>query len=293
MTGSAASTTASRAVRPRWIAVDALPEVLRTVPAPPRGLWILGDPSCLEGAPAAHVAIVGTREASPYGIRVAEAMAAACARAGLVVVSGLARGIDAAAHRAALDAGGTTVAVLGTGVDVPYPVGHRALHARIAGDGLVVSEMEPGTKAFPGCFPRRNRLIAALAKVVLVVEAGHRSGAINTASQALELGVTVAAVPGRIDDPASAGANQLIFDGAQMVLEPEDLLSLCGRPGLPRSDKPSTTAVSQVIVSDRGQALDLLAELPFGQAAREVLNREMAGLAGQGLYSNPPAKAPK
>ena len=220
--------TAGPAPTPRWVAIEALPAVLRNVSHPPAGLWLLGDPGALRGAPDRHVAIVGTREATPYGIRVATDLAVACARAGLVVVSGLARGIDAAAHRAALEAGGETIAVQGTGVDVPYPVSHRALHGLLAQQATVVSEVEPATTAFRGCFPRRNRLIAALSKVVVVVEADHKSGAINTATHALDLNGTVAAVPGRIDVAQSNGTNQLIFDGAQMVRSPADLLALVG-----------------------------------------------------------------
>lgn len=213
---------------PRWIGVQDLPECFRDLSRPPAGIWCLGDPGALAGAPDGHVAIVGTREASPYGIRVAERLAAACARAGLVVVSGLARGVDAAAHRAALAEGGRTIGVQGTGVDVPYPVSHRTLHEALVRRGTVISEMEPGTRATPGCFPRRNRLIAALCRVTVVVEAGFKSGAINTASQALDLGRTVAAVPGRIDDAGSAGANLLIRDGAQVITEVADLLALFG-----------------------------------------------------------------
>ncbi len=210
------------------LSADSLPSCLGDLSRPVAGLWYLGDPGALTDAPRRHVAIVGTREASPYGIRVAERLATGCARAGLVVVSGLARGVDAAAHRAALAAGGTTIGVQGTGVDVPYPASHRALHAALCRDGAVISEMEPGTPATPGCFPRRNRIIAALSQVIVVVEAGYKSGAINTASQALELGRTVAAVPGRIDEERARGSNGLIRDGAQVICDVEDLLGLFG-----------------------------------------------------------------
>lgn len=172
------------------------------------------------------MAIVGTRESSAYGERSARRLAAACVRAGLVVISGLARGIDAAAHRGAMEAGGRTIAVMGTGADVPYPASHRTLHAEVAEAGAVVSEMEPGTTATPGCFPRRNRLIAAAARVTVVVEAGFKSGAINTASQALDLGRTVAAVPGQMDDSRAAGSNELLRDGGHVVCDVDDLLAL-------------------------------------------------------------------
>lgn len=207
---------------------EALPGCLSNVPVPPKGLWCLGDPAVLEFCADRAVAIVGTREASEYGARSAAQLATAAAKAGLVVVSGLARGIDAAAHRAAIEAGGRTVAVLGTGVDVPYPASHRSLHALVQQNGAVVSEMEPGRTAFPGCFPRRNRIIAGLSKLVVVVEAGFKSGALNTANWAQQMGRDVAAVPGQIDDPRAAGSNQLIRDGAIVLADVEDLLMVCG-----------------------------------------------------------------
>lgn len=214
------------APRPVWLSGADLPDCFGGLSHPPEGLWCLGDPHSIAAAPAGHVAIVGTREASAYGERTARRLAAACARRGLVVVSGLARGVDAAAHRGALEAGGRTVAVLGTGADVPYPAGHRTLHAEVARSGAVVSEMEPGMTAKPGCFPRRNRIIAALAQVTVVIEAGFKSGAINTANWAIEIGRTVAASPGHCDDPRAAGSNQLIRDGAQVLCDVDDLLSL-------------------------------------------------------------------
>jgi len=143
-------------------------------------------------------------------------------------VSGLARGIDAAAHRAALAADGRTVAVLGSGIDVAYPAAHAQLHAEIAARGLVISEHPPGERAGAGAFPRRNRIIAALASVTIVVEAGFRSGALITASHALDLGRTVAAVPGPIDSPQSAGSNELLRDGAAVIATPADALALVG-----------------------------------------------------------------
>lgn len=220
--------TAAASRAPVLHAAATLPACLGDLSHPPAGLWSLGDTETLRAAPARMVAIVGTREASAYGERTATRLARAAVRAGLVVVSGLARGVDAAAHRAAIEARGRTVAVMGPGVDVPYPAGHRQLHTLVQDNGVVVSEMEPGTKAFPGCFPRRNRIIAALSAVTVVVEAGFKSGAINTASQALELGRVVAAVPGPIDDPRAAGSNQLIRDGAQVITGVEDLLMLFG-----------------------------------------------------------------
>jgi len=267
--------------RPRWIGAQDLPDCFRDLSRPPAGLWCLGDAGALSGSPDGHVAIVGTREASPYGIRVAERLAAACARAGLVVVSGLARGVDAAAHRAALAEGGRTIGVQGTGVDVPYPASHRTLHEALVARGTVVSEMEPGTRATPGCFPRRNRLIAALCRVTVVVEAGFKSGAINTASQALDLGRTVAAVPGRIDDGGSAGANLLIRDGAQVITETADLLALFG-PEFAQRHAESLRGCREVAgprpgAAGAGAGRDArLAGLVAGEGAGSESTRELA-----------------
>ena len=193
---------------------------------------MLGDGSLLN---APLIGIVGTREPTQYGLRTATLLSGALSRAGACVVSGMARGIDAAAHRAALNEPGKTVAILGTGIDVPYPAGHRDLHRAIAEKGLVVSESGPGMHAHKGAFPRRNRIIAALCPVTIVVEAGHRSGALNTATQALELGRTVASVPGPIDSPQSEGTNQLIRDGATVIATVDDALVLAGfSPSAPK-----------------------------------------------------------
>ena len=202
------------------------PAPLRELSHPPAQLWTLGRWELAAATPI--VAIVGTRNATPYGERIARELARALARGGACVVSGMARGIDATAHRAALDETGSTVAVLGTGIDVPYPVGHRALQDVIARRGLLLAELPPGTRAFQGCFPRRNRIIAALASVTIVVEAGVPSGALDTAGQALQLGRTVAAVPGPIDAPQSEGANGLLRDGAAVIASIADALALVG-----------------------------------------------------------------
>lgn len=234
--------TTSAARTPEWRPAALLPASLGELSIPPKGLWLLGDAGLLEQAAERFVAIVGTREASAYGVRMAQRLAAGAAKAGLVVVSGLARGIDAAAHEAAVAAGGRTVAVLGTGVDVPYPVGHRTLHALVQENGLVISEVEPGTKAFPGCFPRRNRIIAGLCKMTVVVEAGFKSGALNTSRVAEDLGRRVGAVPGLADDPRAAGSNLLIRDGCQVILGVDDLLM---NMGLSTFTNTATTEIAQ------------------------------------------------
>lgn len=172
------------------------------------------------------VAIVGTRAASSYGIRVARSIATACARAGATVISGMAQGIDGVAHQAALDAGGRTVAVLGTGIDLVFPLRHRVLQAQVARDGLLLSELHPGQHGHAGTFPRRNRIIAALADVTVVIEAGERSGALITANYAHELHRTVACVPNAIDIASSRGSNALMKDFAEPILAADDVLEL-------------------------------------------------------------------
>lgn len=208
--------------------IVALPDVhyparLRELRDAPAVLFARGSVDI--AAPPA-VAIVGTRTASGYGLRVAKSIATACARAGISVVSGLARGIDGAAHEAALAAGGRTVAVLGTGIDITYPKSHRLLQERIAHEGLVLSEQTPGDAGHAGTFPRRNRLIAALADVTVVVEAGEGSGALITADHAVELGRTVACVPNAIDVATARGSNALLKAHAEPILSPDDVLRL-------------------------------------------------------------------
>lgn len=209
----------------RRIALDdaEYPSGFRNLAQAPKAVWVAG--TLVTAFPPA-VAIVGTRDATSYGIRSARAIAAACARAGVCVVSGLARGIDGAAHEGALNAGGRTVAVLGTAINVAYPKPHRALQEQIARDGLVITEMEPGEPMHQGTFPRRNRMIAALAQLVVVVEAGEKSGALITVDHAHALGVRVAAVPGPMDASQSYGTNRLLRDGADVIAHPDDVLAL-------------------------------------------------------------------
>lgn len=207
------------------------PTALEDLTHPPDQLYAIGDRSMLEGP---IVSIVGTRDATAYGLRVTRVIAGALARAGVSIVSGMARGIDAAAHHAALEAGGRTVAVMGTGIDVPYPSGHRALHQLLSERALVISENGTGVRANKGAFPRRNRIIAALSDVTIVVEAGEKSGALNTAEWATDLGRTVAAVPGPIDSPQSVGTNDLIRAKNSMIASIEDAFSVVGVFAPPR-----------------------------------------------------------
>lgn len=201
------------------------PSQLLDLDVVPDPIYAIGDLAILR---MPLVAIVGTREPTAYGLRAARSIATALVENGAGIVSGMARGIDRAVHDTTLALGGTTVAVLGTGIDVPYPAGHRELHRVIGMKGLVISERPAGSLAHRGAFPRRNRIIAALAKVTIVVEAGLSSGARNTAGHALEIGRPLAAVPGPIDSPQSAGTNLLLRDGAAVISSPDDALALAG-----------------------------------------------------------------
>jgi len=198
------------------------PPLLRETTGAPPALFIVGDPNTLWQA---QVAIVGSRSASQVGLANAHAFARALARAGLVITSGLAEGIDAAAHTAALDAGGTTIAVLGTGPDVIYPMKHAELADRIARQGALVSEFAPGTPGRPDNFPRRNRIIAGLALGTLVVEAGLRSGSLITARYATEQGRDVFAIPGSIHNPLARGCHRLIRQGAMLIETADEVVA--------------------------------------------------------------------
>jgi DNA processing protein len=204
---------------------DAVPACLRDIPRPCRRLFVEGalpDPSL------PRVAIVGTRAASASGRRLSYEIARELGRAGVVVVSGLARGIDAAAHQGALDGGGITVAFLGNGVDVIYPRSSRLLAAGIPERGALVSEYPPGSAPRPGCFVERNRLVAAYTQGTLVVEGGLKSGALITAGLAVELGRELWAVPGDPCRDSTRGSNRLLRDGAGAVLDGLDLLAAVG-----------------------------------------------------------------
>jgi len=182
------------------------------VPAP--ALWVRG---ALEDDDALAIAIVGARRATPYGLEVAAQLARDLAARGVTIVSGFARGVDSAAHRAALDAGGRTLAVLGCGIDVVYPSENRRLADAVAARGALVTQFAPGTAPLPYHFPARNRTLAALVLGVVVVEAAARSGSLSTAGFAADLGREVYAVPGKITSPTSAGAHRLLRDGARLV----------------------------------------------------------------------------
>lgn len=203
------------------LADDDYPPLLLETPDPPLALHCRGRRELLK---ATSLAVVGSRRASHYALNATREIVSPLAKKGLAIVSGLARGIDAAAHEAALDAGGTTIAVLGTGIDRVYPRSHARLFRRIEADGLVISEFPPGTPPLPENFPVRNRIISGLTLGTLVVEASARSGSLITARLAAEQGRDVFAVPGPIFSPGSEGTHRLIQYGAKLVHDVNDVL---------------------------------------------------------------------
>jgi len=197
------------------------PSALLNLTDPPPLLFLKGRPALLHG-PA--VAIVGARRATEGGRDIAEALGRVLGSAGIIVVSGMARGIDGAAHRGALQAGGDTLAVLGAGLEVIYPRAHGTLFKEVGRRGLLLSEFLPWETARPHHFPKRNRVIAALARAIVVVEAGERSGAFITVDHGLDLGREILAVPGALRNPQARGTNALIRDGARLLTSPEAIL---------------------------------------------------------------------
>jgi DNA processing protein len=201
------------------------PPLLSCVPDPPPVLWSRGDLACLQ-APA--VAIVGSRAASPYALQVGRRLAAELAERGIVVVSGLARGVDSAAHEGCLHAGGATIAVIGSGLDNVYPREHDGLANRVTAKGLLVSELGPGAKPLPEHFPLRNRIISGISLAVVVVEASDKSGSLITAACALKQGRDVMAVPGNVLNGRNRGSHSLLKDGARIVETADDILEDLG-----------------------------------------------------------------
>jgi len=223
----------------------AYPDALLGLFDPPAALLVRGVEGLEAAARGRSVAIVGARNCSSYGAEIAHALAFAVAGAGLCVVSGAARGIDAAAHLGVLEGGGATVAVLGCGIDRAYPPGNRKLLARIAAQGAVVSEYAPGIRPEPFRFPARNRLIAALAEAIVVVEGTRGSGSMITAEHAIDLGRHVLAVPGPVTSELSQAPLALLRDGAGLLRGPEDLLDELGlvRADADGSEAPGATPV--------------------------------------------------
>ncbi|MEC0373359.1 DNA-processing protein DprA [Paenibacillus chibensis] len=197
------------------------PALLKESPDPPLVLYTRGDTGLLHQP---GIAMVGTRMPTAYGRKMGEELAQGLVISGFVIVSGLARGIDSVCHEAALSGGGGTIAVMATGMDMIYPPENRALFARIANEGLILTEYPRGTKPHPGLFPQRNRIIAGLTLGTLVVEADERSGSLITADAALDADREVFAVPGQVTSPKSRGALNLIRQGAKMICEASDII---------------------------------------------------------------------
>jgi DNA processing protein len=243
------------------------PERLRLIPDPPRVLYRRGELLPQDGA---GIAVVGARAATAYGRTVAERLGRDLAGAGVTVVSGLARGIDACAHRGALAGNGRTVAVLGTGLDRIYPPEHARLAAEVADHGALISEFPLGAEPEPWHFPLRNRAISGLARGVVVVEAAVRSGALGTADMALEQGREVFAVPGPVTSPTSAGTNRLIRQGAGLVESARDVLEAFPDLAALLADASGETAAPAGLSDPERQLLEALgaAALPIDEIIR-------------------------
>jgi len=264
-----------------------LPPLLRAIHDPPARLYLRGasEPDLLT-RPA--VAIVGARACSPYGAQVARMLGRELAAAGVVVVSGMARGIDGEAHRGALDAQGHTVAVLGCGIDRDYPAAHASLARAIAERSLLVSEYEPGVEPAPWRFPARNRIIAGLCTAAIVVEARERSGALITADFALEEGRDVFAVPGEITSSLSAGTNALLRLGAIPLTAAADVLEAIG-VAAPEPTRPEVGQAAASLLERLPASVDELVRasgLAAGEVAAALAELELARLAaeGEGIY---------
>ncbi len=266
----------------------AYPQRLRHIPQSPPVLYLRGD---LRPEDDWAVAVVGTRKVTPYGRQAALEVAETLARHGVTVVSGLARGVDGLAHKAALEAGGRTIAVLGSGVDRIYPPEHRRLAARILEHGALLSDYPPGTPPEGTNFPPRNRIIAGLSLAVVVVEAGMRSGALVTASFAADQGREVFAVPGSIYAPQSQGTNWLIQQGARLLLRPDEVLEALEVSLLPVRQEarrvlrvsPGERQVLELLGSEPLHVDDLSAQagLPVQEVLATLALLELKGLVRQ------------
>lgn len=261
------------------------PPLLKEISDPPVMLYVLGSPQLLS---APGIAMVGARAASSYGLQVAERLATELARHDLVITSGLALGIDTAAHRGALAAGGKTIAVMGCGLDIIYPSQNKKIHGQIITHGAIISESPLGTQPEAFRFPARNRIISGLSLGVVVVEAAHRSGTLITAHQALEQGRDVFAIPGRIDSPKSEGCHRLIQEGAKLVHSATDILE---ELALTCASPPATRPQAPPLPTEEGKVFSLLevypknieeiilaAQLPAHRISEILLHLELRGL---------------
>lgn len=261
------------------------PRLLTEIADPPPSLWVAGKP--LGDRPA--VAVVGTRRASQYGLEAAKWVAKELAASGVTVVSGMALGIDAAAHWGAFEAGGSTVAILGCGLDLCYPRRNRALYDKLFEEGTLVSEYEPGTPAIPRNFPCRNRIIAGMTLGTVIVEARPRGGALITARLSMEFSREVFAIPGPIHSPGSWGSHTLVRDGARLVTCADDILEDLGMlraPGRAGEEPDLDPDESRVMATLEGSPviLDLIArrsKMPPSTATSVLVRLELRGLVSR------------
>jgi len=268
----------------------AYPPAIAAIPDPPPVLWLRG---CVQALEPPAVAIVGSRAGSAYALAVAERLAADLASRGIAIVSGLARGVDSAAHRGAVGAGGITIAVFGTGADLVYPSEHRSLADDICAHGAVLSELPPGTGPQQFFFPMRNRIISGLSRAVVVIEAGEKSGSLITAHAALEQGRNVLAVPGNVLNGRNRGGHALLKDGAKIVETADDILEELGYapaigsavPGAsPADDRSGQTAACDPVLAcllpGESCDLDAIAErsgLPVARLLPRLFELELKG----------------
>jgi DNA processing protein len=267
---------------------ETYPRRLREIAQPPPVLYLRGS---LTAEDDWCVALVGTRRASAYGRQVTEEIASALARSGVTVVSGLARGVDACAHQAALDAGGRSLGVLGCGVDIVYPPENRRLFERMLAQGGLISDYPPGTPPDAANFPPRNRIISGLGMAVVIIEAGESSGALITASFAAEQGREVFAVPGNITSPLSRGTNRLISDGAHPLLSPQNILetlelTLVTEQRAARSILPADALEAQLYAAVGQEPLHVdeiraRTELPIEKVTATLALMELKGMVRQ------------
>ncbi|MFI5338040.1 MAG: DNA-processing protein DprA [Opitutales bacterium] len=276
---------AKHGVHLRRLGQPGYPASLAEIPDPPHLLYVRGS---LEPTDAKAVAIVGSRQYTGYGRRLAERLAAELARAGYTVVSGLARGIDGIAHRAALEAGGRTLAVLAGGLSRIYPPEHTELAGLVAAAGALIGENPMTAEPMPGMFPARNRIISGLSRGVVIIEAGEKSGTLITAEHASQQGRTVFAVPGPVDSPTSVGTNSLIREGAVLVRNAadiiEDLEGIRGAASVPQAPPPELDGLQRQLWDFLGEGarhLDEMAQrlgVAIPQLSGNLLTLEMKRL---------------
>ncbi|MCM1058225.1 MAG: DNA-processing protein DprA [Firmicutes bacterium] len=265
------------------------PRRLREIPGPPKRLYVLGK---LPEEQIPTVAVIGARDCSEYGKYVASGLGAALGRSGIQVVSGMARGVDGISQEAALDAGGSSFAVLGSGVDICYPAGNRQLYEKLKLTGGILSEYPPGTPPVSRHFPPRNRIVSGLSDAVVVVEAREKSGTLITVDMALEQGREVYVVPGRVTDPLSGGCNRLLKLGAGLLLNREEFIEelweicerkgLCGVRGADHGSRESRdtealglTEAQRALLAERPELLTVYGALDFTPGSVEQIREKL------------------